>query len=287
MTGYNPAVEEAYRHCVGVVRGHYENFPVASVALPKPLRRPIAAIYAFARRADDLADEQALSDEQRLDELDAMDRALDDIEAGRPVNGPVFIALADAVRRYRLPLPLFHDLLSAFRQDVTKKRYADFEALMDYCRRSANPIGRLLLHLSYEATDKNIKDSDAVCSALQLINFYQDLASDYEVRGRIYIPQDEMARFDVTEEHFARRLSDHNMHRLMQFQYRRAEQLLESGAPLGRALGGRLGVEIRMVIRGGLRVIHRLQLQDEDLFSRPRLDWTDWFSVLRSAAFYA
>ena len=284
MTDKTPTVEEAYRHCMEVARGHYENFPVASLLLPRAVRRPVAAIYAFARRADDLADEGEMSDEERIAALQGMDKALEDLSLAHEANDPVFIALADTVERYELPLQLFHDLLTAFKQDVSKKRYANFGEVMQYCRYSANPVGRLLLHLTQNASEKNLAHSDAICSALQLINFYQDLEQDLSEMGRIYLPQDEMARFHVTEEHIRNKLSDVPMRRLMQFQYQRADQLLRSGAPLGKALKGRFGLEIRSIIMGGARVLYRLQ-QQEDLFGRPRLRFGDWLAMLGGALF--
>ncbi len=276
---------EAYAACLATARGHYENFPVASVLLPRPIRGPVAAIYAYARRADDLADEGERAPEDRIAELDAMGRQLDRTTQGSRGDDPVFIALADAIGRFELPVPLFHDLLDAFRQDVDKRRYADFGELMQYCRRSANPVGRLLLHLTGTASEQNLGCSDAICSALQLINFYQDLEQDYVENGRIYLPEDEMARFGVTEDHIRERTSDTGLRRLMHFQYQRADRLLRSGAPLGRALRGRFGLEIRLIVMGGARVLFRLQQQGDDLFSRPRLGPKDWWAILSGALF--
>lgn len=272
--------QQAYQHCLQEANRHYENFPVASKLLPSALRAPVAAIYSFARRSDDLADEGASSDAQRLAGLDAMAQAIDEAATGRadPTDA-TFVALADAMSRYALPVSLFHDLLTAFRQDVTHKRYADFGELMQYCRCSANPIGRLLLHLGGEAEARKLALSDAVCSSLQLINFYQDLAQDYEEMGRIYLPQDEMQRFGVTEAHVAERRSDGAMRALMQFQYQRADKLLRSGAPLGRELSGRLGLEIRFIINAGARVLWLLRRQEGDLFSRPRLSKKDYLRI--------
>lgn len=276
---------DAYATCLAIARGHYENFPVASVLLPRRIRGPVAAIYAFARRADDLADEGELAPEARIAALDAMGRSLDRLAEESPAEDPVFIALADSIRRFDLPTQLFHDLLDAFRQDVSKRRYADFGELMQYCRRSANPVGRLLLHLTGTASESNLAHSDAICSALQLINFYQDLEQDYVENGRIYLPEDEMARFGVTEDHIRDRRSDAQLRRLMQVQYERADQLLRSGAPLGRALSGRFGLEIRLIVMGGTRVLHRLREQRDDLFTRPRLGPKDWWAILTGALF--
>mgnify|MGYP000917401055 FL=1 len=175
---------------------HYENFPVASVLLPKRLRRPIEAIYRFARSADDIADEGDALPAERLAGLAAYNIQLDAIERGEPVAGPVFAPLAAAIADWRLPIQLFRDLLDAFSQDVTKERYADYTELLDYCRRSANPVGRLLLHLVDRASPENLIRSDAICSALQLANFWQDIAVDWK-KNRVYLPQEDLIRFGV------------------------------------------------------------------------------------------
>jgi squalene synthase HpnC len=267
-----------------IARGHYENFPVASILLPRRIRYPVAAIYAFARRADDFADEGERGDAARIQALEAMGQALEAAVNGHPGDDPLFIALADAIPRHGLPPQLFHDLLAAFTQDVTKKRYETFGEVMQYCRLSANPVGRLLLHLTGNADEKNLAYSDAICSALQLINFYQDLTQDYEEMERIYLPQDEMAKYGVTEDHLRERRSDVAMRRLMQHQYQRADQMIRAGAPLGKRLSGRFGLEIRMIIMGGARIVYRLKQQD-DLFSRPRLRARDWGSIIWGALF--
>jgi squalene synthase HpnC len=272
-------LEQAYAHCLAIVRGHYENFPVASVALPKSLRRPVSVIYAFARTADDIADEGQLTAKERLERLDILEQQLDAVQQGQGTTNPIFAALADVVKCQALPWAPFHHLLTAFRMDVTKKRYADFGEVMEYCRHSANPVGRLMLHLFDAATAKNIGYSDAVCSALQLINFLQDVGQDYDENGRIYLPMDEMQRFQVDEQQIRERRNDAAMRKLMDFQIQRARQLLLSGAHLGLAVKGREGFELRMIIAGGNRILTKLQ-ESEDAFSRPRLKIRDWVWVL-------
>ena len=265
---------QAYAHCLGLARNHYENFPVASWLLPRRLRQPVAAIYAFARRADDWADEGDFTTEERLAALDAMEQSVRASGRGEPGDDPVFIALADSIRRHALPLEPFLDLLSAFRQDVTQTRYADFGELMHYCRRSANPVGRLLLHLYRAAEPRNLAYSDAICSALQLTNFLQDLHQDYAENDRVYLPRDELQRFGVEEGQLGRRENSPALQRLIQFQAQRAMQLLHSGAPLGRRLKGRAGFELRMIVLGGNRILQYLQ-RASDSFSRPRLTRRD------------
>ena len=170
----------------------------------------------------------------------------------------------------------FRDLLSAFSQDVTKKRYADYGEVLDYCRRSANPVGRLLLILYGNATAQNLAYSDAVCSSLQLINFLQDIAIDYR-KGRIYLPQDEMARFEVSERQIAAGDVGGNWPAFIAFQIGRARELLYAGAPLGRILKGRIGLEMRMIIAGGDRILTKIARVGGDVFrQRPVLRWFDW-----------
>src|SRR5687768_6999667 len=175
--------------------GHYENFPVASLLLPAPLREPIEVIYRFARSADDFADEGDDPPEVRLRKLNDYRRQL------AAPTAPLLQDVGKIIREHELPVALFADLLDAFSQDVTKKRYADYAELLDYCRRSANPVGRLLLHLFKRTSDSNLRHSDAICSALQLVNHWQDVDIDFTRDDRVYLPQDEMARFGVTERH--------------------------------------------------------------------------------------
>ncbi len=283
----DPDTRRAYAQCTRQARAHYENFPVASRLLPAHMRGPVAAIYVFARRADDLADEGRMVAGQRLNELDALERRLHAAADGDPCDDAGFVALAHAIRAHRLPVSLFLDLLDAFRQDVTRTRYQDFGDVMQYCRRSANPVGRLLLHVAGHTDARSLAWSDAICSALQLINFYQDLSQDFHEMGRIYLPMDEMARFGVTEAHIEQGISDPPMQALMRFQYARADRLLRSGAPLGSALGGRFGLEIRLITVAGARVLWRLKCQQADVFSRPRLRLRDYAAILRGALFPA
>jgi squalene synthase HpnC len=262
---------------------HYENFPVASWLLPARLREPIEAIYAFARGADDIADEGALPDAERLAGLDRYVAALDAIERGETPPEAPFARLAEMVRAHGLPIPLLRDLLDAFRQDVTCKRYATFEALRDYCRRSANPVGRLVLHLFGIRDAASLEQSDAICTSLQLINFWQDVALDW-AKGRVYIPQEDLARFAVSEEQIARGAADERWERLLAFECARARSLIQEGAPLGRQLPGRMGLEIRATIAGGARILDRIDAVRGDVFTRrPRLGAVDWVLILSRA----
>ncbi|MGH8632961.1 MAG: squalene synthase HpnC, partial [Burkholderiales bacterium] len=244
---------------------HYENFPVASLLLPSRFRHPIALIYRFAREADDFADEGDSAAAARLAQLDQFREQLRRIERGLPPDIPWFADLAEVIRKHSLPVSAFAELLSAFAQDVTQTRYADNAEVLDYCRRSANPVGRLLLHLFGSASDRNFQWSDSICSALQLVNFWQDVAIDY-AKGRVYLPQDDMRRYGVTEQHIAGRRCDDAWRALIQAQIDRARGMLQAGAPLGRALPGRVGLEIRATVQGGLRILEKLERAHCDMF---------------------
>jgi len=256
--------------------GHYENFPVASLLTPAHLRPAVRAIYHFARTADDIADEGDAAAQDRLAALAAMDAALDRIATGTDGGWP---HLAAAVRRHDLPLSPFRDLLSAFAQDVTVTRYADYPTLLDYCRRSANPVGRLLLWL-YRISDETSQAwSDDICTGLQLANFWQDVAVDWK-KGRVYLPQSELVCFDIAERAICEARVDSRWSSMMRAQTTIARRMLESGAPLARRLPGRLGWELRLVIQGGLRILQRIDEVDGDVFARrPRLHTVDWMQM--------
>ena len=251
--------------------GHYENFPVASLLLPAPLREPVEVIYRFARSADDFADEGDDPPEVRL-------RKLNDYR-GQLQNprDPLLRDVAKIIREHELPVALFVDLLDAFSQDVTTKRYASYSEVLDYCRRSANPVGRLLLHLFKRTNESDLRASDAICSALQLINFWQDVDVDYTKDNRVYLPQEEMARFGVTERHLQEKVCDSDWQSLMAFEVERTRKLMLDGAGLGKVLPGRIGLEIRATIQGGLRILEKIERAGYDVFRRrPKLGALDW-----------
>jgi len=265
---------------------HYENFPVASVLMPARLRRPVTVIYAFARSADDIADEGDAPPAERLAGLDAYRAELDRIERGERPATPLFERLAGTIADWRLPLTPFRDLLDAFAQDVVRKRYADFADVMDYCRRSADPVGRLMLYLYDAATPENLAKSDAICSALQLVNFWQDVEIDWR-KDRVYLPQDDLARFGVSEAQIAAGRVDDAWRSLMSFEVARARAMLNSGAPLTRALPGRIGWELRMIVQGGLRILEKIDGVRGDVFRRrPVLGPFDWPLMLARAALH-
>jgi squalene synthase HpnC len=255
---------------------HYENFPVGSILLPARLRQPVSVIYRFARTADDFADEGDLPPAERLALLDQYRAELRSLEQNRPPQTALFRAVGDTITRHALPFAPFFDLLDAFSQDVTKSRYANFEEVMDYCRRSADPVGRLMLHLYGQAGEDNLAQSDAICSALQLINFWQDIAVDFR-KDRIYLPQDELARYGISESQIAAGDTGGRWRELMAFQTGRARAMIKSGAPLALRMPGRIGLELRMIVQGGLRILEKLDAVGADVFRhRPVLRTFDW-----------
>ncbi|WP_020652365.1 squalene synthase HpnC [Massilia niastensis] len=258
---------------------HYENFPVASFLLPRRLVPAVEAIYAFARSADDLADEGDAAPADRLAALGRYERELDLIEAGQASADPMFVRLAGVIREYRLPLAPLRALLSAFRQDVVTHRYADYPGLLDYCRRSADPVGRLMLALYGADDERNLRDSDAICTALQLINFWQDVAIDL-AKGRIYLPLEDLERHGVSEAALQAGAVDGAWRALMRFEVERTRALMLSGAPLAQRLPGRIGWELRMVVQGGLRILEAIERAGYDVFRRrPVLGGPDWLVI--------
>lgn len=277
-----------------LARAHYENFPVASIFLPKHLRTPVALIYSFARQADDFADEGDLNIEHRLSLLNQFRDELDLLHAYIKPNTDFFVILGNMIKSEKLPLDPFYDLLQAFSQDVTKTRYASYTEVLDYCQCSANPIGRLLLQLYQQATPENIQLSDNICTALQIINFLQDIAIDFKKnddKQRIYMCQDELAAFGITEQALqdlvdGNKAIDDNWQQFMQFNLHRVNALMHAGKPLGRILSGRIGFEMRMIIAGGERIISKIGKVDGDIFKRrPSLNHWDWFIIFSKALF--
>ncbi len=257
---------------------HYENFPVASLLCPPTLRPAVAAIYSYARTADDLADEGDASAPVRLADLAAYRSDLLAVAAGAapsPRWAGMFEALRPVLQRHALPVELLTDLLSAFEQDVTQHRYADRAELLDYCRRSANPVGRLLLHL-YGVTDAlSLQRSDAICTALQLTNFWQDLGIDLQ-RGRIYAPAADCARHGVDVDALLRGERNLTVAPLLGELVGWTRALMLEGAPLAATIAGRAGWELRLVVQGGLRILDKIARQGFDTRARrPRLHAVD------------
>jgi squalene synthase HpnC len=285
-------LEEAYARCLALTRAHYENFPVARL-VPRRLRAAVAAVYAFARTADDIADEgydvpgqPALSIEERLRRLEAYEQALLDSDQQKPAPPEwawIFLAVDDTRRRYRLPLQLFRDLLSAFRQDVTVKRYATFADVLDYCRRSANPVGRLVRLLHGFDDAPRFDRSDAICTALQLANFWQDIGVDWK-KDRIYAPMEDWARHGVAEKDFSAASASAGLRACVRAQVERTRALFAQGRALPRSLPFPLSLEIRITWLGGSAILDRVAAQDYDTLSRrPALGTCDKLLLLVAA----
>ncbi|MBX9900590.1 MAG: squalene synthase HpnC [Burkholderiaceae bacterium] len=259
---------------------HYENFPVASILLPAKLRSSVATIYAFARSADDLADEGDARPEERITSLEIYESELNKLKQNETTQSSLFIALGKVIKDQKLPFEPFYALLSAFKQDVTTKRYQTFNDLLDYCARSANPVGQIMLGLYKETSEQNRKQSDEICSALQLINFWQDVAIDWQ-KGRIYVPLEDLKKYDVDEAQISNSIVSEQWRALMRFQTMRARTILLDGSPLCKRLPGRIGWELRLVVQGGLRILERIDQCDGDVFrQRPKLNWKDWLMMI-------
>lgn len=246
---------------------HYENFPVASWLMPASLRPAVRVIYAFARSADDLADEGDASDEVRLASLTYYEAQLELIQNNQTSKEPLFQDLAKVIAEHQLPIAAFFDLISAFKQDVICKRYENFDDLLDYCNRSANPVGRIMLHLYRANNPENLYQSDQICTALQLINFWQDVAIDWK-KSRIYLPEEDLRRFRIDSEQIAASHCDKVWRDLMQFQIERTRAMMLAGSPLCKKIPGRLGFELRLVVQGGLRILEKIEVVEMDVFKR-------------------
>jgi phytoene synthase len=275
------SVEEAFAYCEARAKAHYENFPVG-LFVPREKRPYVHALYAFARAADDFADEPAYEGvrKEKLDQWEALTHAAYRGEA----EGPIFVALGETVRRLGIPKELLLDLLSAFRQDTEKARYATWEELLDYCRRSANPVGRLVLLVFGQKDERLGPLSDAICTALQLANHWQDAAIDY-ARGRIYVPEDLMRRHGVgTWDFTTGRVSD-GWRGLMAELIARTRALFERGRPLCDEVGRDLRFEMRLTWLGGMSVLDHIEASGGDVFrhrpsfgalDKAALAWRAW-----------
>lgn len=272
------SLAEAERYCRDLAKSHYENFPVATWLLPRRLHQHFYNVYAFCRWADDLGDEvgdpqQSLEllgwwrgELSRIAECDPAvaggSVAADGLSAssnGRPRGmHPVFVALRTTIREFDVPLEPFHDLVSAFEQDQRVAEYDTFDQLHDYCRRSANPVGRIVLHLCGAFTADNAELSDAICTGLQLTNFWQDVARDFDM-GRVYLPAEDCDRFGYSREQLYHRETNAAFVELMRFQVDRARRFLHDGLPLAERMRGRLRIDIELFARGGLLVLDRIE----------------------------
>ncbi|MCK5697312.1 MAG: squalene synthase HpnC [Gammaproteobacteria bacterium] len=303
MITIKQTIHNAYLHCMAIAQNHYENFPVASKLLSQSLRFPICAVYAFARSADDFADEGNHSQAHRLHLLNAYQNELINIEQYithypslknthhcndfyYASDQPIFIALADVIYHYQLPISLFYDLLKAFKQDVNVTRYSTFSELLAYCQLSANPIGRILLYLNKSASPENIVYSDAICTGLQLINFYQDIAQDMDETNRLYLPLDDMQALGVGENDIKQHINNKATNTLIKQQLIRTHTLYYSGKPLCHTLSGRFALEIRLIFLSGACILKKLEKNTHNIYLRPRLHKKDTFKIIWQGVFF-
>ena len=279
MLNNKTEIESAYQEALNFTKSHYENFPVISFLLPKEIRKDVAVIYQFARQADDIADEGDLSPDERLKQLEEYRNSLIQSLEGNP-SSKFWMALAQTIKDKNLTSSNFLKLLTAFEQDITKNRYNDFVELQDYCSNSANPVGRIILELHGIYDNEAVQYSDSVCTALQLTNFYQDVSIDIQ-KNRIYIPNNELQNFSITENMFLLKEINVNFINLMQFQIERAEKLFNDGSYLLIKLPWRLKRQIAWTIKGGEAILKKIRNNNFDVLNnRPTLSKKDFIKLL-------
>jgi phytoene synthase len=284
-------IRTAYAQCTELARSHYENFPVG-LLVPKHLRHHVHAVYAFARVADDFADEgydnSSIKTERRLEQLNHFEDQLSRSLKGQSLDAQyewIFTAVADTRRECQVPVQLFYDLLSAFKQDVVQRRYQTFDQVLDYCRRSANPVGRLVLHLHGLHDDKRHKLSDYICTALQLANFWQDVGVDLD-KDRVYLPLDDMEDFGLTEAMLKSKRPSPEFLKCLRYQVERTWEIFHQGKALCPLLQGRLAWEIRATWLGGTTILEKIATQDYDTLSlRPKLSKLAMLGILTRSFF--
>ena len=275
MKDKDSQISTTYNSALDFARKHYENFPVVSLLIPKELRKHIAIIYLFARTADDIADEGNLSENERLQQLNDFENSLHNLLIGN-FKSHFEEALHHTIIQKNLTPQMLYDLLKAFKQDVTKKRYENYDELLFYCKHSANPIGRLILELFNIRSEEAFNFSDKICTALQLTNFYQDIEIDYK-KGRIYFPENEMKLFEVTENIFAMKENNVNLKKLLRHNIERTQKMFDEGKNLLKFLNGRLKFEIKWTILGGGKILQKIKEKDYNIFNaRPKLTKRDF-----------
>jgi hydroxysqualene synthase len=266
--------QDSFEFCEKIAYEHYENFPVASRFIPADKRKYLAAIYAFARTADDYADEPGYTSAERIESINRWGQQLNECYSGVATH-PVFIALSETVERFQIPQDLFQNLLSAFRSDVNTKRYATFEQVLEYCTCSANPVGRLVLLLFNYRSELMMMHSDNICTALQLTNFWQDVSVDLE-KDRLYLPKEDLDQFGVPEYEILSRIPSTSFRKLISFEVARAERLFREGKPLLQEVGKDLRFELKLTWNGGMNILSKIKSQGFDVFQkRPRLSTLD------------
>jgi squalene synthase HpnC len=275
-------VPQAFHYCERLTYDHYENFPVASLFLPKDKRRHICAIYSFARIADDYADEPGLTAAERIESLNDWEEQLFDCYRGE-AHHPVFVALRETVERFQIPHELFRDLLLAFRSDVTTHRYETFDDVLGYCENSANPIGRLILLLFNYRSESMLLQSDFICTGLQLANFWQDVSVDLQ-KDRVYIPTDDIREFGYSEEELFQHRVTQGFKDMMWFELDRTARILREGKPLLLEVGTDVALELRLTWNGGMKILKKIERAGFDVLNHhPRLTLVDKASLLLSS----
>lgn len=277
--------DSTLKAAISLSKTHYENFPVASFLIPREKRLDIAIVYWFARTADDLADEGQISATERISALNDFEKNFGDALNSKFASEE-FRILSDVIIRNKLNPQYFTDLISAFRQDVIRNRYRTFDEVLDYCRRSANPVGRLVLDIFNVKNEDAYLYSDKICTALQLTNFFQDVEIDF-AKGRIYFPQDEMSRFNVNENMFEMRENNPNFSALLKYNVERTKVLFNEGKKLFSFLNGRLKAEIKWTVAGGEKILAKIEKNKYQIFGkRPKLNKRDFITILFKSIFY-
>ena len=277
-------LNRAYFKSLKFTKSHYENFPVVSFLIPKNLRKHVAIIYWFARTADDYADEGNFSEGERLEKLNNFEFRLKQLLNGKAESDYEF-ALANTIIEKKLTAENFYNLIKAFKQDVIKKRYENFDEVIDYCKYSANPVGRLILELFDIRSDEAFRHSDNICTALQLTNFLQDVSIDYK-KGRIYLPKDEMEMLQITEKLFEHKENNHKLKQLVKHSVDRIQNLFNEGKKLFPLLSGRLKVEIIWTVAGGEEILDQIRKNDYNVLNnRPELSKTRMISIFLKSLF--
>ena len=280
----NISMDNAYGAAIKFAKSHYENFPVVSFFIPRKLRKHVAIIYWFARAADDIADEGSEEEGLKLEKLNELEFNLKKSLRDKAAN-EYFLALSNSIRTRNLTSQYFSDLLCAFKQDVIKSRYKNYDELLDYCKNSANPVGRLILEL-FEIRNENAYEySDNICTALQLTNFLQDTVIDYK-KGRIYYSLDEMKKFNVTAKSFEQKENNPNFKQLVKYNVNRIQNLFDSGKNLFPILEGRLKSEIGWTVAGGEEILEQIRQNDYDVINnRPKLSKLKMVNILLKLEF--
>ena len=272
--------EKAYKFCEKLATKHYENFPVGSVLFPKKSRKYIYAIYAFARTADDIADSDKISSENKLKQLNGLENKLTQICNNESVNDEIFVALKDTMNSLKIPAKEFRDLLTAFKQDSIKQKYDEFDELIEYSKYSANPIGHLVLYVSGINDEKLFRLSDYVCTALQLTNFWQDVSVDLNM-GRVYIPDKEMIKYNYNYNLLNDRIENIDLLNLIKSLVDKTKELFENGKELDGHLHGRLKYEFRTMYRGGMSILEKIEKMEYKVLSkRVTVNTSDKFKLL-------